>query len=180
MVENKETKEVKEEKEDAKDQKKTAKAKVEEKDKSTDTGSKTKEKTSTEKDVADSVKEIIDKVEKLTVLELADLVKALEDKFGVSAAAPVAAACAATTLDSEETTLLALLDGQVPAPRKILELIDHELSPTIPELYRELITGLILGYEDRTLSHYKENDLSAEAHGFVENSYRGGLTPEEF
>ncbi|TKX79774.1 DNA-directed RNA polymerase subunit A' [Halorubrum sp. SD626R] len=36
------------------------------------------------------------------------------------------------------------------------------------------------GYEDRTLSHYKENDLSAEAHGFVENSYRGGLTPEEF
>ncbi len=36
------------------------------------------------------------------------------------------------------------------------------------------------GYEDRTLSHYKENDLSSEAHGFVENSYRGGLTPEEF
>ena len=36
------------------------------------------------------------------------------------------------------------------------------------------------GYEDRTLSHYRENDLSAEAHGFVENSYRGGLTPEEF
>ncbi|KTG10854.1 DNA-directed RNA polymerase subunit A' [Haloprofundus marisrubri] len=36
------------------------------------------------------------------------------------------------------------------------------------------------GYEDRTLSHYKPNDLSAEAHGFVENSYRGGLTPREF
>ncbi|WP_049906681.1 DNA-directed RNA polymerase subunit A' [Halorubrum aidingense] len=36
------------------------------------------------------------------------------------------------------------------------------------------------GYEDRTLSHYRANDLSAEAHGFVENSYRGGLTPEEF
>ncbi len=36
------------------------------------------------------------------------------------------------------------------------------------------------GYEDRTLSHYEPNDLSAEAHGFVENSYRGGLTPEEF
>ncbi|GAB7092407.1 DNA-directed RNA polymerase subunit A' [Halorubrum luteum] len=36
------------------------------------------------------------------------------------------------------------------------------------------------GYEDRTLSHYKPHDLSAEAHGFVENSYRGGLTPEEF
>lgn len=38
--------------------------------------------------------EILDKVEKMTVLELADLVKALEDKFGVSAAAPVAMAAA--------------------------------------------------------------------------------------
>ncbi|ESP87601.1 DNA-directed RNA polymerase subunit A' [Candidatus Halobonum tyrrellensis] len=36
------------------------------------------------------------------------------------------------------------------------------------------------GYEDRTLAHYKPDDLSAEAHGFVENSYRGGLTPREF
>ena len=36
------------------------------------------------------------------------------------------------------------------------------------------------GYEDRTLSHFKPNDLSADAHGFVENSYRNGLTPREF
>ncbi|AFZ72425.1 DNA-directed RNA polymerase subunit A' [Natronobacterium gregoryi] len=36
------------------------------------------------------------------------------------------------------------------------------------------------GYENRTLSHYAENDLSAEAHGFVENSYTSGLTPREF
>ncbi|WP_435127299.1 DNA-directed RNA polymerase subunit A' [Halobaculum sp. D14] len=36
------------------------------------------------------------------------------------------------------------------------------------------------GYEDRTLAHYEPDDLSAEAHGFVENSYRSGLTPEEF
>jgi DNA-directed RNA polymerase subunit A' len=36
------------------------------------------------------------------------------------------------------------------------------------------------GYEDRTLSHFEPNDLSADAHGFVENSYRGGLTPKEF
>lgn len=37
---------------------------------------------------------ILDAVSKLTVLELADLVKAMEEKFGVSAAAPVAAAAA--------------------------------------------------------------------------------------
>jgi len=36
------------------------------------------------------------------------------------------------------------------------------------------------GYEDRTLSHYEPNDLSAEAHGFVEHSYAGGLSPREF
>lgn len=35
------------------------------------------------------VEEIIETIGTLTVIELADLVKALEDKFGVSAAAPV-------------------------------------------------------------------------------------------
>jgi large subunit ribosomal protein L7/L12 len=39
--------------------------------------------------VSAKLQKIIDEVEKLTVLELADLVKALEDKFGVSAAAPM-------------------------------------------------------------------------------------------
>jgi large subunit ribosomal protein L7/L12 len=37
---------------------------------------------------------ILDEVSKLSVLELADLVKAMEEKFGVSAAAPVAVAAA--------------------------------------------------------------------------------------
>lgn len=40
-------------------------------------------------------KKIADMLEKMTVLELSELVKALEDKFGVSAAAPVAAVAAA-------------------------------------------------------------------------------------
>lgn len=38
--------------------------------------------------------EIIKAVEELSVLELADLVKALEEKFGVTAAAPIAAVTA--------------------------------------------------------------------------------------
>jgi large subunit ribosomal protein L7/L12 len=37
-----------------------------------------------------AVAELIDQIDKLTVLELADLVKQLEEKYGVSAAAPVA------------------------------------------------------------------------------------------
>jgi large subunit ribosomal protein L7/L12 len=39
-----------------------------------------------------SKEDIIEAISGLTVLELADLVKALEEKFGVSAAAPVAVA----------------------------------------------------------------------------------------
>lgn len=46
--------------------------------------------------VSAGLTKIIEAVEKLTVLELAELVKALEDKFGVSAAAPVAAAGVST------------------------------------------------------------------------------------
>lgn len=41
------------------------------------------------------MQDVMDTVGSMTVLELADLVKALEDKFGVSAAAPAAAAAAA-------------------------------------------------------------------------------------
>ena len=48
---------------------------------------------------------ILDSVEKMTVLEVADLVKAMEEKFGVSAAAPVAVAAAAAPVAEEEEKL---------------------------------------------------------------------------
>jgi large subunit ribosomal protein L7/L12 len=44
---------------------------------------------------------ILDEVKKLSILELADLVKAMEKEFGVSAAAPVAAAGAAAGAAAE-------------------------------------------------------------------------------
>ena len=40
-------------------------------------------------DVPEKFKGIVDSIEKLSVLDLAELVKVLEEKFGVSAAAPV-------------------------------------------------------------------------------------------
>ncbi|MCL2177363.1 MAG: 50S ribosomal protein L7/L12 [Firmicutes bacterium] len=40
-------------------------------------------------------KKLIDEIKKLTVVQLSELVKALEEEFGVSAAAPVAVAAAA-------------------------------------------------------------------------------------
>ena len=50
--------------------------------------------------------QIIEAIESMTVLELSELVKALEEKFGVSAAAPVAvaAAPAAAAPAAEEKT----------------------------------------------------------------------------
>ena len=41
-------------------------------------------------ELTDKMKSVMDTIEKMTVMELADLVKALEDKFGVVAAAAVA------------------------------------------------------------------------------------------
>ena len=49
----------------------------------------------TKVDLSDSSKNIISEIESMSVLELSNLVKALEDKFGVvAAAAPVAAVAA--------------------------------------------------------------------------------------
>ncbi len=46
--------------------------------------------------------EILSAIEEMTVLELSELVKKLEDKFGVSAAAPVAMAAAPVAAAEEE------------------------------------------------------------------------------
>ncbi len=45
-------------------------------------------------ELTDKMKGVMESIEKMTVMELADLVKALEEKFGVTAAAPVAVAAA--------------------------------------------------------------------------------------
>ena len=62
-----------------------------------------------------NVETILESIEKLTLLEAAELVKAMEEKFGVSAAAPVAvaaapaaaAADAGEAADAEVTVVLA-------------------------------------------------------------------------
>ncbi len=58
---------------------------------------------------SEKIEKIIAEVEQMTVLELADLVKALEGKFGVSASAPMAMmtampAASAETVEEEEKT----------------------------------------------------------------------------
>ena len=51
-----------------------------------------------------SVESILESIEKLTLLEAAELVKAMEEKFGVSAAAPVAVAAAPAAGAAEAAT----------------------------------------------------------------------------
>jgi large subunit ribosomal protein L7/L12 len=48
--------------------------------------------------------EMIEVIKQMTVMELADLVKALEEEFGVSAAAPVAVAAGAAPVAEEAGT----------------------------------------------------------------------------
>jgi large subunit ribosomal protein L7/L12 len=54
---------------------------------------------------SDTVTKVVDLIGNMTVLEVADLVKEMEDKFGVTAAAPVAMAAApAAAAAAEEKT----------------------------------------------------------------------------
>ena len=68
-----------------------------------------------------SKEEIIEVLSSFTVLEIADLVKALEEKWGVSAAAPVAAAApaAAAAAPVEEKTEFDVKLAETPADKKI-------------------------------------------------------------
>ncbi len=53
-----------------------------------------------QKEVSKKLEGIIEHIEKLSVLELADLVKALEEKFGVSASAPAMVQAASVPAES--------------------------------------------------------------------------------
>jgi large subunit ribosomal protein L7/L12 len=72
-----------------------------------------------------AVTEIVEKLKSLTLLEAADLVKQIEETFGVSAAAPVggmmmaAAPGAAAAEEVEEQTEFTVMLDEVPADKKI-------------------------------------------------------------
>lgn len=73
-----------------------------------------------------AVTEIVEQLKSLTLLEAADLVKQIEETFGVSAAAPVggmmmapvAGGAAAAEPEEEQTEFSVILD-EVPADKKI-------------------------------------------------------------
>jgi len=63
--------------------------------------------------------EILDAIANMTVQQAADLVKAMEEKFGVSAAAPVAVAAGPAAAAAEEQTEFTVTLDAVDAAKKI-------------------------------------------------------------
>jgi large subunit ribosomal protein L7/L12 len=70
-----------------------------------------------------STDQILDAIAGMTVLEVSELVKAMEEKFGVTAAAPVAMAAgpagAAAAPAEEQTEFTVILKSGFPADKKI-------------------------------------------------------------
>ena len=99
--------------------------------------------------------EIIAAVESMTVLELADLVKAMEEKFGVSAAAPVAVvaggAGAAAAAEEEKTEFDVVLADAGTEKIKVIKVV------------REVVSGLGLKIVESAPKTLKEAVSKEEA-----------------
>ena len=63
--------------------------------------------------------EILEAIANMTVQQAADLVKAMEEKFGVSAAAPVAVAAGPAAAAEEQTEFTVTLEGLTDPSKKI-------------------------------------------------------------
>ncbi|KUK55130.1 MAG: 50S ribosomal protein L7/L12 [Atribacteria bacterium 34_128] len=110
---------------------------VEKKEVATKKAKKVTEEKQSKPEMSASV-EILEKIEKMSVLELADLVKALEEKFGVTAAMPVAmpanagGAAASDEAKEEEKT--------------DFEVVLKEVGPNKIKVIKEIRTITALGY----------------------------------
>lgn len=106
--------------------------------------------------------EIIEKIEKLTVMELADLVKELEEKFGVSAAAPMmmatAVAGAAPEEASEEKTSFTLVLAAA-GDQKIN--VIKAVREVRPDLGLKEAKDLVDGAPKEVLQNAKKEDAEA-------------------
>ncbi|ORX22263.1 50S ribosomal protein L7/L12 [Thermoanaerobacterium sp. PSU-2] len=89
--------------------------------------------------------EILEAIKSMTVLELADLVKALEEEFGVSAAAPVAVAAApaagAAAAPAEEKTEFDVILSDVGSEKiKVIKVVREVTNLGLKEA-KDLVEG---------------------------------------
>jgi len=124
---------------------------------------------------SDKVVKLIEEVKELTVLELADLVKALEEEFGVSAAAPVAVAAApaaggaAAPAEEEKTEFDVVLKDVGAEKIKVIKVV-REITALGMKEAKDLVDGA-----PKTV---KENVSKEEATSIQEKFKEVGATVE--
>ena len=101
-----------------------------------------------------SKEEMIEEIKKMTVVELADLVKAIEDEFGVSAVAAAAPAAGGAAAAEEKTSFNVVLSAAGDQKIKVITAVKNALGLGLKEA-KELVDGA-----PKTL---KENVSKAEA-----------------
>ena len=88
--------------------------------------------------------QIMEAIEKMTVLELSELVKAMEEKFGVSASAPMAAAApvaaAAAPVAEEQTEFDVILASAGAAKINVIKVV-RELTGLGLKEAKDLVDG---------------------------------------
>ena len=118
-------------------------------------------------------KEILEVIEKMSVLELSELIKEIEDKFGVSAAAPVAVAAAAAAgpaVVEEEKTEFDVVLKEVGAEKiKVIKVV-RELTGLGLKEAKDVVDG--------APSTVKEAVAKEEAEGMVAKLKEAGATAE--
>ena len=89
-----------------------------------------------------TIEQIIEAIKNMTVLELNDLVKACEEEFGVSAAAPVAVvgAAGAAAAEEEQTEFTVVLEAAGGEKIKVIKAV-RELTGLGLKEAKELVDG---------------------------------------
>ncbi len=88
----------------------------------------------------EKIENLIAEIEKLTVIELADLVKAIEEKFGVSAAAAVVAAGPAAGAAAEKTEFNVVLKDAGSTKIAVIKAVREATGLGLKEA-KELVDG---------------------------------------
>ena len=90
--------------------------------------------------MSEKVTQLIEDVKALTVLELSELVKALEEEFGVSAAAPVAVAAAPVAGGAEKTEFDVVLKAAGANKINVIKVVREVTGLGLKEA-KELVDG---------------------------------------
>lgn len=119
--------------------------------------------------MADKLNNIISEVEKLSVGELVELVKAMEEKFGISAAAPVAAAGPAAAAAEEKTAFNVVLKSAGEQKLNVIKVVREATALGLKEA-KDLVDGA-----PKTI---KENVKKEEADELKKKLEEAGATVE--